>query len=233
MLGPENVSTYSLQSLTNESGYFRAKLANMLVNYASEINGNLETSIFKQLVSGEPVEARLPYGQPFTLTKYAKLIFNCNELPKDVEHSHAYFRRFLIVPFDVTIPESEQDKQLPQKIIRHELAGVFNWALQGLTRLLEKKQFTDCKAVQLAREQYEKESDSVRQFLDDNSYQKCSVDYLPIKEFFKEYRTFCSEDGITPVKKQNFIKRLKNLGVLLERKNIGNVAFVSKQNEPF
>ena len=41
--------------------------------YASEINGNLEASIFKQLVSGEPVEARLPYGQPFILKQYAKM----------------------------------------------------------------------------------------------------------------------------------------------------------------
>jgi putative DNA primase/helicase len=74
LLGAENVSSYSLQSLTNDNGYFRAKLANKLVNYASEINGNLEASIFKQLVSGEPVEARLPYGQPFILRQYAKTL---------------------------------------------------------------------------------------------------------------------------------------------------------------
>ena len=80
LLGDENTSNYSLQSLTNENGYFRAKIANKLVNYASEINGKLESSIFKQLVSGEPVEARLPYGEPFTLKQYAKLIFNCNAM---------------------------------------------------------------------------------------------------------------------------------------------------------
>src|SRR5690606_16817975 len=110
-------------------GYARAMLANKLLNYATEINGKLETSTFKQLVSGEPVEARLPYGEPFTLTNYAKLIFNCNELPKDVEQTHAYFRRFLIVPFEVTIPGTEQDKELSKKIIESELSGVFNWVL--------------------------------------------------------------------------------------------------------
>jgi|GEM_PF-3527595 len=46
----------------------------------------METTLFKQFVSGEPVEAHLSYGEPFTLTDYAKLIFNCNELPTDVEH---------------------------------------------------------------------------------------------------------------------------------------------------
>jgi len=150
LLGSANVSSYSIQSLTNENGYYRAMIGNKLVNYASEINCNLQTSIFKQLVSGEPVEARLPYGQPFTLTQYAKLIFNCNELPREVEHSHAYFRRFLIVPFEVTIPEAEQDKQLHCKIIDAELSGVFNWVLEGLNRLLKNKNFTQwhqhCKA---------------------------------------------------------------------------------------
>lgn len=104
LLGKANVSSYSLQSLTNDSGYYRARLANVLVNYATEINGKLESSLFKQLVSGEPVEARLPYGTPFTMTQYARLIFNCNQLPSEVEQSDAFFRRFLIIPFEVTIP---------------------------------------------------------------------------------------------------------------------------------
>ena len=60
MLGNENVSSYSLQDLTNENGYFRAKIANKLVNYASEINDKLESNVFKQLTSGDPVSARLP-----------------------------------------------------------------------------------------------------------------------------------------------------------------------------
>ena len=99
-------------------------LGNKLVNYASEINGKMDVSIFKQLVSGEPVDARLPYGEPFTLSNYGKLIFNCNQLPTSVEHTHAFFRRFLIIPFEVTIPEEQQDKQLSEKIINSELAGV-------------------------------------------------------------------------------------------------------------
>jgi putative DNA primase/helicase len=139
MFGRQNVSNYSLQSLTEEKGFYRAKISNKLVNYASEINGKLEASLFKAMVSGEPVEACLKYGQPFTMDDYAKLIFNCNELPKDVEHTNAYFRRFLIIPFDVTIPEHEQDKNLHAKIIEKELSGVFNWVLQGLNRLLEQK----------------------------------------------------------------------------------------------
>lgn len=217
LLGPDNVSSYSLQSLTNDNGYFRAKLANKLVNYASEINGNMEAAIFKQMVSGEPVEARLPYGQPFILRQYAKLIFNCNELPKDVEHSNAYYRRFLIIPFDVTIPEHEQDKNLHIKIIEKELSGVFNWVLQGLSRLLEQKRFSDCEAAQQAIEQYKIESNSVQMFLNENEYKSSSSNYKLIKNLYPEYKAFCIEDGMTPFKKLNFIKQLRALGLIVDR----------------
>lgn len=213
LLGDENVSSYSLQSLTNENGYFRAKMANKLVNYASEINGNLEASIFKQIVSGEPVEARLPYGQPFMLKQYAKLIFNCNELPKDVEHTNAYFRRFLIIPFDVTIPEHEQDKELHSRIIESELSGVFNWVLEGLNRLLKQKRFSDCEAAKLAVEQYKAESNSVKLFLDESGYHPSPTHYTLIKELYPHYRTFCNEDGMKPFSKRNFNKQLQALGI--------------------
>jgi len=217
LLGAENVSSYSLQSLTNDNGYFRAKLANKLVNYASEINGKLETSIFKQMVSGEPVEARLPYGQPFILKQYAKMIFNVNELPKDVEHTEAYFRRFLIIPFNVTIPEEEQDKNLHSKIIENELAGVFNWVLEGLDRLLKQKGFSPCDAARQAVEQYRIESNSVQMFLNENEYKDSLTNYKLIKDLYPEYRAFCTEGGMTPFKKINFIKQLRALNLVVDR----------------
>jgi len=228
LLGSENVSSYSLQSLTNENGYYRAKIANKLVNYASEISGTLETATFKQMVSGEPLEARLPYGDPFTLTQYAKLIFNANKLPRDVEHTNAYFRRFLIIPFEVTIPEEEQDKELHTKIIKNELSGVFNWVLEGLNRLLEQKNFTYSNIVQKAREDYELKSDSVRVFIDEMEYKKSPTEYVLRKELYREYRNFCNEEGFKAVSNTNFIERLESFGCQIEKKNVGNVVFVTK-----
>lgn len=147
LLGRENVSTYSLQNLTDKPGYYRAMISNKLVNYASEINRKLDPTLFKQLVSGEPVEARLPYGQPFIMENYAKLIFNTNELPIDVEHTNAYFRRFLIIPFEVVIPESMQDKNLANKIIGKVLPGVLNWVVNGMKHLTQNKTFTQSDIV--------------------------------------------------------------------------------------
>jgi len=229
LLGEENVSSYSLQSITNDNGYFRAKLANKLVNYASEINGKLQTAIFKAMVSGEPVEARLPYGEPFLLRQYAKLIFNCNELPRNVEHTNAFFRRFLIIPFDVTIPEEEQDKQLHTKIIKNELSGVFNWVLEGLNRLMAQKGFTHCDAVNQAIDQYRIQSDTVQLFLESEEYVKSPNDYVPIQNLYAEYREYCQQEGFSPLNKNNFIGRIRGAGIIIEKKNFGVVAFLTSR----
>jgi putative DNA primase/helicase len=221
LLGAENVSSFSLQSLTNETGYFRAKIANKLVNYASEINGKLETAIFKQLVSGEPVEARLPYGQPFILKQYAKLIFNCNELPKDVEHTNAYFRRFLIIPFDVTIPPEEQDKNLHSKIIDCELSGVFNWVLEGLNRLLNQKGFSECDAARQVLEQYKIKSDSVKMFLEEFEFSPSHIHEVKLREIFDDYKSYCADNGFRACSTNTLSERLRNSGYTINRKSYG------------
>lgn len=229
LLGHENVTSYSLQSLTDINGYSRAKLENKLLNYASELSTRLDTNIFKQLTSGEPIEVRLPYGEPYNLYSYAKLLFNCNELPKDIEHTDAFFRRLIIIEFSITIPEEEQDKQLAQKIIASELSGVFNWLLDGLSRLLKQKRFSNCQDSDLQIKQYRKQSDSVQMFLDENSYVPSTDKCITQKELYQSYRSFCLDDGYKPVNNTNFRKRLDNVGYLTIRRNIGHVVFAEVQ----
>lgn len=227
LLGPSNVCSYSLSSLTDNTGYTRAMLENKLLNYASELSSRLDPNIFKQLTSGEPIEVRLPYKDPAMLYSYAKLLFNCNELPKDIEHTDAFFRRLLIIEFDKTIPEEEQDKQLANKVIELELSGVFNWVLQGLKRLMEQKRFSTCEASKAQVAQYKKESDSVQMFLDENNYIKNTDKFIALKELYPNYKSFCYEDGYRPLNCTNFRKRVESTGVQVCRRNSGWVVYLT------
>lgn len=228
LLGKENTTSYSLQSLTSENGYHRAMLSNKLLNYASEINGKLETSIFKQLISGEPVEARLPYGNPQIISDYAKFMFNCNELPREVENTNAFFRRFIILPFKVTIPENKQDKELSKKIIDNELSGVFNWVLDGLQRLLKNKKFTQSEIVKNEVLQYQKESDSVLIFLEDENYCISINHSESLKHIYSEYKQYCFDNGYRAVSSKNLSKRLVKSGYTKEHKRIGTSFNIEK-----
>lgn len=229
LVGDEYFSTYSLQSLTDTNGYYRADLADRLVNYSSEISGRIETAYFKQLASGEPIEARLPYKEPIVIKDYARLIFNVNQLPHDVEHTEAFFRRFLILPFNVTIPEDERDIHLARKIIRDELPGVFNWALAGLNRLMEQQAFTHSELAEQQLQTYRKESDSVALFLEDSGYKKSLEGYTSQKKLHSAYQDYCIDNGYKPASNIVFGRRLDALGYIREDKSIGKVVYVKKQ----
>lgn len=232
LLGSENVSNYSLQTLTDEKGYQRAMIANKLLNYASELTGKHNPAMFKQLASGEPVEARLPYGQPFMMPQYAKLIFNANELPRDGERNEAYHRRFLIAPFSVTIPPEERDKRLHRKIIENELPGVFNWILEGLKRLLNNKGFSESESMDQANENFRKESDSVMLFMDEFGYEKDLEHSTPMSDLYRTYGLFCQEFGMSAVNRTNFNKRLTAMGITIRRVTNGvQGVFLKKQKE--
>ena len=180
------------------------------------------------MASGERIQARLPYGQPFELRDYAKLAFNCNELPRDVEHSEAYFRRFLVIPFTVTIPEAERNVELAHEIIRAELSGVFNWVLAGLKRLLAQKNFTASDAAQIALAEYRRESDSVMMFLEEEEYAPSLEGWVRLKTLYAEYRSYCLEAGFKPLGRGKFGARLRSNQIAIGKERSGFAVYVSR-----
>jgi len=233
LLGNENVSTYSISDLTDKTGYYRAEISNKLLNYSSEIGREMSTDLFKKLASGETFTARSPYGKPFEIRNYAKFIFNANELPRDVEQTIAFFRRFLIVPFSVTIPEAERDKELHRKIIDNELAGIFLWVIDGLKRLLLNKCFTECRAASEALKQYQTESDSVQMFLDEKEYRPSNNVKKLLKEIYGEYRGFCYEDGYRACSNRTFAERLRNKQFTILKSGERYIYIENSNNAPY
>jgi phage/plasmid-associated DNA primase len=63
-----------------------------------------------------------------------------------------------------TIPRSEQDKELLDKI-EEELSGVLNWALEGYDRLMEQGEFTADRDPSDTEEMWQKWSSSAKRFL--------------------------------------------------------------------
>lgn len=228
LLGPPNVTTASLEALCDPKGFGTSILADKLLNYCSELSTKLNTALFKQLASGEPVRAERKYQDAFEMRDYAKLIFNTNSLPKETEQTKGFFRKWLIVPFRVEIPQSQRDTQLAKKIIKTELAGVFNWALRGLERLLEQQQFSDCAACVQELEQFKKESDSVAQWIEDSGYRPSNSAHQPQEKVYLEYSNYCSESGFHRVTKPNHRKRLEALGFEIKRHGLGNVVYLEK-----
>ena len=228
LIGKENTLNCPMSNFEKE-GYL-AKLADILLNYSSEKGTDLNPEIFKALISGEPIQARELYQNPFTLMNRAKFIFNSNTLPKETESSHAYFRRFLIIPFEQTITESEINVDLADNIIKDELPAVFLWLLVGLERLMKNRKFSECQKSKQAIVDFKKSSDSVLLFIEEESYVKSVVQSMGLKELFSEYKGYCINSNFRPVSIQKFSERLRNAGFEIERKEFGNVIFLEKKS---
>ncbi len=224
IFGQDNVSSFSLQELT-KGQYQRAELQDVIVNFCSEISGKMETSVFKQLASGEPVSARHIFGRPFTMTDYAKMVFLCNELPWQIEQTDAFFRRFIIIPFDQTIPEEERDPELANKIIASERSGVFNWMLDGLKRLLKNKRFTESEIIKKQVDEFRYERDTVGIFLDQENYVPSNEKEEKLSVLYEKYSRYCRGTGLWTVSTVAFAKRLRVYGYRIVRKSQGNFVY--------
>jgi putative DNA primase/helicase len=229
LFGSENITNFSLKNLDHP--YYRAKIANKLLNISSEATTSIAPDEFKKLASGEPIDARNVYEQPFIVRSYARLMFSSNELPSEIEHTDAYFRRFLIIPFHVTIPKEKQDPNLAKTIIKTELPGILNWVLHGLDRLNMNKAFSTCPASEKELERYRLETNSVALFCDDRGYTPSTDEKQRIKlaDIYDEYREFCRTNNLRAVSTRKFHKRLTNLGYGSKKLNLGIVIFAERQ----
>ena len=231
LIGTENISHYSLESLTDDTGYYRAKIKDKIVNYGTDIKlSRIDAGMFKTMASGEPVEARLPYGEPFTMSDYAKLIFNVNRLDNaNIEHTHGFYRRILIIPFEKTIADSDQDKSLHKKILANK-AGVLNWIIAGAEQVIANEDIFISEECQKFKAKFIKETDSAALFIDAAGYASCTAgSKVLLSELYTDYKWFCNEDGYKFLGQTNFSKRLVALGYERDKAGYNKDCFLLKQ----
>ncbi len=223
VLGADNISNYSLESLTDEKGYHRAMIKDVIVNYGTDIRlTKIDAGMFKTLASGEPVEARLPYGQPFLMNDYAKLIFNVNKMNSaNIEHTHGFYRRLLIIPFNKTIPDEDQDRDLHTKIL-NDRAGVLNWIIEGAERVIKSRNIFVSAECEAFKQKFIKETDSVAMYEQDfRETMTAAIYYKPLKEAYADYKTYCLDAGHRPLGRNNFTGRMEALGFTKSRDMAG------------
>lgn len=209
LLGPSNVSNISLSALTMDDEK-RSLIEGKLANISTESKGELDTAMLKQIVSGEPTEVRRLYIGTHKMTDIPKLFTSYNRLPS-AEYTYGYFRRWLLFPFKVMIPENEQDVDLAKKLST-ELSGILNWVLVALQNLVQKQSFTKSDVCSEALKEYVNTSNSAMLFISS----VCKVDdenWTKLVDLYKSYTAYCSEEDCKRIGKKNFQEIIESLGV--------------------
>ncbi len=180
----------------------------LVVASESDEGKRLSESVVKSLTGGDTIKARFLYQEYFSFTPSLKLWLGTNHKPTIKGTDYAIWRRIHLIPFTVTIPPEQQDKQL-QTRLRTELPGILAWAVRGCQEWLAGG-LQPPEAVIAATEAYRTEQNQFEQWLSDccqclphlqtsasdlfNSYQQWTGDKVMTQNMFVRK---LSEKGLT------------------------------------
>jgi P4 family phage/plasmid primase-like protien len=202
-------SALSMTQICDSTSYQLPMLRWSALNLGTEIDTVQldESTNFKMLVSGEPIIARPIYQEPFQMTTTCKFLFAANDLPRFKHGTSAELRRLRFIRFD-TAP-AQRDPTLKDRLnTSAELAGILQFALQGLQRLLTLDTFPEGgDGAGQIRDRFSLANDPISQFatrrLEFHPDRWVSKDDLAA-----EYDLFLSEHGIPTFSREWVFTRL-------------------------
>jgi len=210
LIGPDNVSHVMLEmfGMRFQLAPIIGKLAN-IVPEVSEL-AKPDEAIFKAMVAGDPVLIDRKSKPPVTCSPTARVTIATNTRPRWADRSDGIWRRMLLIPFRVSIPEDRQDRHLADYIIEHELPGVFNWAVRGLRNLRQRGRFTDPDVCREAIADYRQETNPARTFLLEEC-QAAPGAWVKSERLYKFYRDWCEEHGYRALSSQHFGQEVRRV----------------------
>ncbi|MEO8495520.1 MAG: phage/plasmid primase, P4 family [Planctomycetota bacterium] len=96
----------------------------------SDDGRRLAESLVKELTGGDSIRARRMREDFWEFAPTHKIWLATNHKSTVRGTDHGIWHRVKLIPFTVTIPDDEQDKELPNKLLA-ELPGILTWALLG------------------------------------------------------------------------------------------------------
>ncbi len=149
----------------------------------------LNEGLVKQLTGGDSITARFLYATEFEFVPRFKIVMVTNHKPIIVGTDNGIWRRIVIVPFSVIIPDSDIDIDLKDKLML-ESGAILNWFIEGALKyniegLHEPEILLNAKNI------YKNEMDVVERFIE----QSCIVGSdkrVKSSELYQKYKQWAT-----------------------------------------
>ena len=205
-----NVSALSLEKLASP-GFNKELLLKSRINVSAEQKkGNLDAEEIKAIVSGDLITVERKYQISVSFRPNVKILANSNGMPTFSDKSHAIYRRMLMIKFNNCFMSSQDYKQIPNPESKHiylkdenlfdkikqERTAILNLFIEGLIALKnDNYQFIENEASYASMSAYKRDSDTAREFLEDN-YEACigTSEKTSIQEVYEQYRYWYSRN---------------------------------------
>jgi putative DNA primase/helicase len=206
ILGDYACSTPAETLLTKRQEYIpndiaRLKGARFVTSIESAEGRKLNEPLIKTFTGGDRITARFLHREFFEFMPTFKIFIATNHKPMIRGGDHAIWRRIRLIPFTVTIPEGDQDKELPRKLLT-EAPGILNWLIEGCLAW-QREGLGVPDEVRTATEDYRVEMDILTAFITDccvtgDGY-RTGAAYL-----YGTYRGWCADNREDPLSQRAF-----------------------------
>jgi putative DNA primase/helicase len=180
--------------------------------------------LFKGIISGNPIQARVIKQRPFTFRPSAGHIFAANALPGVNDETHGLWRRFAVITFNRRFEPTEMIRNLDQQIVSTERAGILNWMIAGALRLLAAGTYTIPKNSEVEKDLWKKQCDNVASFLADEmeiiaetreqtGLSFAAMGYTTATDAYRQYSRYCQDNGFQAGSSKKFSTRMKSAGL--------------------
>jgi putative DNA primase/helicase len=191
----------------------------LLVASETDQDRRLSTALVKALTGGDTIAARLLYANEIVefVPAFSPWL-RTNHRPAIREQSEAVWRRVRLVPFTVTIPKEEQDRQL-QNRLNAELVGVLAWIVEGARDYLDLG-LDPPDGIVAATDAYRAEENVLGAFISDRCLTGPNLS-VPVGPLFDAWKAWAEANGERPGTATSFGRTLTDAGYPSERDTQG------------
>jgi putative DNA primase/helicase len=221
LLGNDLVSSQRIENLDRHRFAVTGLLGKLLlVDDDVRAGVRLPDGELKKISEAKPVTAERKFGSTFEFVIRSVPLLLCNNIPSLADVSYGMTRRLMVIPFDRTFKE-DTDSSLFPTIWETEMSGVLNRYLQGLERLLVRKEFRPPTDVERAQTNWLNQANPLPGFIEEGCRRAPQGNCL-LQDFYNSYLGWANRRGYTRTQQYLTVRRnLENLGFTIAKSNKG------------
>lgn len=235
-IGAENCTNLPPEKLESDP-YAIGELFNKMANLGADIGDTYlkDLSLFKSLTGRDLVSGQRKFKNNINFENFAKFVFSANQLPNSKDKTKAFWSRWVVLDLPYTFVSKKEydylkdktnykiaDEQIIDKITTpEEMSGLLNYAIKGLHRLLQQKDFSFNKSTAEVEDIWLRRASSINAFIKDR-IEVSSGEYILKDGFHEAYAEYCNQHKIKPVDDKKIKVALSEIGVYETRKNMSD-----------
>lgn len=169
----------------------------------SDSYGTFDAELLKTLTGGEEISARALYQTAITYKPQFTIWLSCNDLPIVTDQTLFASDRLRVIEFTRHFSKLEQDIHLKEELTTQEaMSGIFMWLVRGYLRY-KTDGLKMGKTVSQAVENYQKDNDTILQFLE----ARCEQDEdskVKAKDLYTAFKIWAKSEGAYVISARKF-----------------------------